>query len=117
MTMTLYEFAMIMGLGVGGDLIPFDTDIGEWNTMGLYLLSALVTFSRVRFYDWGGAGLATLYGYMTLAPEPIEEFPSMVPYSKRYDGRCARGDEEAKAPTTRKARATRARARGAPPTE
>ncbi|KAL7174623.1 hypothetical protein ACSBR2_033795 [Camellia fascicularis] len=28
MTMTPYKFAMITGLGVGGDLIPFDTDMG-----------------------------------------------------------------------------------------
>lgn len=31
----------------------------RWNTVGLYLLSALVTLLQVRFYDWGGAGLAT----------------------------------------------------------
>ncbi|KAL7254080.1 hypothetical protein ACSBR1_008473 [Camellia fascicularis] len=37
----------------------------RWNTMGLYLLSALVVLPRVRYYDWGGAGLATLYGYMS----------------------------------------------------
>lgn len=37
----------------------------RWNTVGLYLLSALVTLPRVWFYDWGGAGLATLYGYMS----------------------------------------------------
>lgn len=35
------------------------------NTVGLYLMSALVDLSRVRFYDWGGAGLATLYEYMS----------------------------------------------------
>ncbi|KAI8024567.1 Protein MAINTENANCE OF MERISTEMS, partial [Camellia lanceoleosa] len=35
------------------------------NTVGLYLLSALVDLSRVWLYDWGGAGLATLYGYMS----------------------------------------------------
>ena len=34
------------------------------NTVGLYLLSALVDLSQVRRYDWGGAGLATLYCYM-----------------------------------------------------
>jgi len=35
------------------------------NTIGLYLLSALVDLSQVGLYDWGGAGLATLYGYMS----------------------------------------------------
>ncbi|KAF5933151.1 hypothetical protein HYC85_029322 [Camellia sinensis] len=35
------------------------------NTVGLYLLSALVDLSQVSGYDWGGAGLATLYFYMT----------------------------------------------------
>ncbi|KAL7251301.1 hypothetical protein ACSBR1_013188 [Camellia fascicularis] len=34
------------------------------NTIGFYLLSALVDLSQVRVYDWGDAGLATLYGYM-----------------------------------------------------
>ncbi|KAL7206135.1 hypothetical protein ACSBR2_018946 [Camellia fascicularis] len=37
----------------------------RWNTVDLYLLSALVTLLRVRFYDWGGAGLTTLYGYIS----------------------------------------------------
>ncbi|KAL7249857.1 hypothetical protein ACSBR1_011939 [Camellia fascicularis] len=37
----------------------------RWNTVGLYLLSALVTLPQVRCYDWGGAGLSTLYGYMS----------------------------------------------------
>ncbi|XP_028068481.1 protein MAINTENANCE OF MERISTEMS-like [Camellia sinensis] len=36
------------------------------NTVGLYLLSALVDLSQVRHYDWGGVGLATLYNYMSL---------------------------------------------------
>ncbi|KAI7985422.1 Protein MAINTENANCE OF MERISTEMS, partial [Camellia lanceoleosa] len=35
------------------------------NTIGLYLLSALVDLSQVSQYDWGGAGLATLYYYMS----------------------------------------------------
>ncbi|GMQ05595.1 hypothetical protein CsSME_00050564 [Camellia sinensis var. sinensis] len=29
MTMTPYDFAMITGLGVGGDPIPFDTNMEE----------------------------------------------------------------------------------------
>ncbi|GMP46907.1 hypothetical protein CsSME_00014880 [Camellia sinensis var. sinensis] len=35
------------------------------NTVPLCLLSALVDVRRIRRYDWGGAGLATLYGYMS----------------------------------------------------
>ena len=30
MTMTPFDFAMITGLGIGGDLIPLDPDMGEW---------------------------------------------------------------------------------------
>ncbi|KAL7248835.1 hypothetical protein ACSBR1_011085 [Camellia fascicularis] len=132
MTMTPYDFSMITGLGVGGDLIPLDLDMGEreaawiellgahpplfrtaqvryswfeeWfrgtvsetveeiehyargflmfhfgttlfanraNTIGLYLLSALVVLPRVSFCDWGGAGLATLYCYMSLTSRVI----------------------------------------------
>ncbi|KAL7181420.1 hypothetical protein ACSBR1_040329 [Camellia fascicularis] len=176
MTITPYDFSIITGLGVGGDMIPFDMDMDEcevaqiyllevspllhrpamvqynwfferfhgsqpetqkeaeqytrgflmyllgttlfvnrWNTVRLYLLSALVTLSQVRFYDWGGAGLATLYGYMSsssrmkrdrvrgywrawelwvyayflaLASELIDEIASAILYLRRYDGRC-----------------------------
>ncbi|KAL7235020.1 hypothetical protein ACSBR1_018489 [Camellia fascicularis] len=80
----------------------------KWNTMCLYLLSALMTLPRVRFYDWGGAGLAILYGYKSstcrmrgerlwvyayfsaLAPEPMDEIPPVIPYLRRYDCRCRR---------------------------
>ncbi|GMQ03513.1 hypothetical protein CsSME_00049286 [Camellia sinensis var. sinensis] len=84
------------------------------NTVGLYLLSALVDLSQVRRYDWGGAGLATLYCYMsatsrgrgdllggywrawelwvyvyfpTLAPELMVAGPLMTPYSLVLEGR------------------------------
>ncbi|KAI8017741.1 Protein MAINTENANCE OF MERISTEMS, partial [Camellia lanceoleosa] len=74
------------------------------NTVGLYLLSALVDLSRVSRYDWGGASLATLYCYMsatcrgrenvlwvyayfpTLAPELEAEVPHMTPYSLVFKG-------------------------------
>ncbi|XP_028074891.1 protein MAINTENANCE OF MERISTEMS-like [Camellia sinensis] len=74
------------------------------NTVGLYLLSALVDLSRVSQYDWGGADLATLYCYMsttshrrgnilwvfayfpTLAPELEVEVPLMIPYSLVFEG-------------------------------
>ncbi|KAI8002979.1 Protein MAIN-LIKE 2, partial [Camellia lanceoleosa] len=35
------------------------------NTVGLYLLSALVDLSQVSQYNWGGAGLTTLYCNMS----------------------------------------------------
>ncbi|KAL7178746.1 hypothetical protein ACSBR1_042158 [Camellia fascicularis] len=35
------------------------------NTVGLYLLGALVHLPQVAEYDWGGAGLATFYCYMS----------------------------------------------------
>ncbi|GMP55029.1 hypothetical protein CsSME_00019985 [Camellia sinensis var. sinensis] len=42
------------------------TLFADWvNTVPLYLLSALVDVTRIRLYDWGGASLATLYGYMS----------------------------------------------------
>ncbi|KAL7197866.1 hypothetical protein ACSBR2_020396 [Camellia fascicularis] len=99
MTMTPYDFSILTGTGVGGRLIPYDTDMDEWefqgtepetleeiedyargflmflfgtilfanrgNTVGLYLLSVVVDLSQVRLYDWGAAGLATLYGCMS----------------------------------------------------
>ncbi|GMP56177.1 hypothetical protein CsSME_00020756 [Camellia sinensis var. sinensis] len=41
---------------------PETAEETEWNTIGLYLLSALVTLPHVRFYNWSRAGLTTLYG-------------------------------------------------------
>lgn len=85
------------------------------NTVGLYLLSALVHLSQVRHFDWGGTGLTTLYCYMsatfrgrgnivggywrawelwvcayfpTLALDPEVEAPLEVPYSRRFEGQC-----------------------------
>ncbi|GMP71095.1 hypothetical protein CsSME_00029643 [Camellia sinensis var. sinensis] len=105
-TMTPYGFAMITGC-VGGDLIPFDTDMGEsepktleemeqytrgflmfvlgttlfsngWNIVGLYLLSTLVTLSRLWVYKY----------FPALALEPMEELPLVVSYLRRYNGWC-----------------------------
>ncbi|XP_028103973.1 uncharacterized protein LOC114303031, partial [Camellia sinensis] len=83
------------------------------NTVGLYLLSTLVDLSQVSRYDWGGAGLATLYFYMSatsrgrvdllggywrawelwvyvyfpaLAPELEVAGPPMTPYSLVFEG-------------------------------
>ncbi|XP_028082746.1 uncharacterized protein LOC114284075 [Camellia sinensis] len=98
------------------------TLFADWaNTIGLYLLSTLVDVTRIRRYDWNGAGLATLYGYMSsssrrsghllggywqawelwvyayfprLAPEPEVEMPLVVSYSHRYNVRCERRPRE-----------------------
>ncbi|GMP53999.1 hypothetical protein CsSME_00019287 [Camellia sinensis var. sinensis] len=188
MTMTPYDFSMLTGIGVGGDPIPFDTDMDEWtaaqiyllgevppltrpgfvryswfevqfrvqptivdaasmtpeaveryargflmflfgttifadraNTVPLCLLSALVDVRDILHYDWGGAALATLYGYMSsasrgsgqllggccrvwelwvyayfprLAPVPATETPLVVLFLRRFDGRCTRRPRE-----------------------
>ncbi|GMP84840.1 hypothetical protein CsSME_00038212 [Camellia sinensis var. sinensis] len=188
LTMTPYDFSMLTGIGVGGDPIPFVTDMDEWdaaqlyllgtqppfarvgfvryswfeshfrvepamaeeaqmspeevdqyargfimflfgttlfadraNTVPLCLLSALVDVRRIRRYDWGGAGLTTLYGYMSsssrlsgqllviltsvlllwvyayfprLAPVSDMETPLGVPFSHRFDVRCVRRPRE-----------------------
>lgn len=38
MTMTPFDFSMLTGVGVGGDPIPFDTDMGEWDAAQIFLL-------------------------------------------------------------------------------
>ncbi|KAI7998366.1 Protein MAIN-LIKE 2, partial [Camellia lanceoleosa] len=40
MMMTPYDFAMLTGLGVGGQPIPYDSDMGEWEAAWTYLLGA-----------------------------------------------------------------------------
>ncbi|GMP70779.1 hypothetical protein CsSME_00029484 [Camellia sinensis var. sinensis] len=188
MTMTPYDFSMLTGIGVGGDPIPFDTDMDEWtaaqihllgdvpplacpsfvryswfevqfrvqpalveealmtpeaveryargflmfllgttifadraNTVPFCLLSALVDVRQILHYDWGGATLATLYGYMSsasrgsgqllggywrawelwvyayfpkLAPVPDAETPLVVPFWRRFNERCVRRPRE-----------------------
>ncbi|KAL7229738.1 hypothetical protein ACSBR2_008278 [Camellia fascicularis] len=41
MMMTPYDFSMITGLPVGGDPIPFESDMGSCNAAQLYLLRAM----------------------------------------------------------------------------
>ncbi|XP_028081236.1 uncharacterized protein LOC114282698 [Camellia sinensis] len=91
------------------------------NTVPLCLLSTLVDVRDILHYDWGGAALSTLYGYMSsasrgsgqllggywrawelwvyayfprLAPVPVAETPLAVPFSSRFDGRCTRRPRE-----------------------
>ncbi|GMP48083.1 hypothetical protein CsSME_00015565 [Camellia sinensis var. sinensis] len=54
--------------------------VNRANTVRLYLLSALVTLSRLWVYAY----------FPTLAPEPVVELPLTVPYSRRYDGQLYR---------------------------
>ncbi|GMP83679.1 hypothetical protein CsSME_00037506 [Camellia sinensis var. sinensis] len=85
----------------------------------IYLIGTTLFANRlnilVQFYDWGGAGIATLYGYMSfgshkkgnkvkgnwrawelsvyayfsaLAPVPRDEVEAIVLYSWWCDGRC-----------------------------
>ncbi|CAL5375291.1 unnamed protein product [Camellia sinensis] len=46
MTMTPYDFSMLTGLEVGGRPIPYDADIGEWETAWIYLLRACPPIDR-----------------------------------------------------------------------
>lgn len=40
MTMTPYDFAMLTGVEVGGNSIPYNMDMGEWEATWLHLLGA-----------------------------------------------------------------------------
>ena len=54
MTMTPYNFSMLTGIGIGGDLIPFDTDMDEWEAVQTYLLGEAPPLTRPGFvrYSW-----------------------------------------------------------------
>ncbi|KAL7177264.1 hypothetical protein ACSBR2_030583 [Camellia fascicularis] len=54
MTITPFDFSMLTGIGVGGDPIPFDTDMGEWDAAQIYLLGARRPLSHPGFvrYSW-----------------------------------------------------------------
>ncbi|XP_028126244.1 protein MAIN-LIKE 2-like [Camellia sinensis] len=54
MTMTPYDFSMLTGIGVGGDPIPFDTDMDEWEATQIYFLGKMSPLARPGFvrYSW-----------------------------------------------------------------
>ena len=48
MTMTPFDFFMLIGIAVGGHPIPYDTDMGEWEAAQIYLLGIHPTHLPVR---------------------------------------------------------------------
>ena len=52
--MTPYDFSMLTGIGVGGDPIPFDTDMDEWTAAQKHLLGEVPPLARPGFvrYSW-----------------------------------------------------------------
>ena len=54
MTMTPFDFSMLIGIGVGGNPIPFDTYMDEWDVAQLYLLGTQPPLTRSGFvrYSW-----------------------------------------------------------------
>ncbi|KAF5933114.1 hypothetical protein HYC85_029285 [Camellia sinensis] len=54
MTMTPHDFSMLTGIGVGGDPIPFDTDMDEWTAAQVHLLGEAPPLARPGFvrYSW-----------------------------------------------------------------
>ncbi|GMP41020.1 hypothetical protein CsSME_00011270 [Camellia sinensis var. sinensis] len=84
MTMTPYDFSMLTGIGIGGDPIPFDTDMDEWDAAQIHLPGAVRmrlphVFARDDHFRRPGeyraslstqcscGSLATLYGYISSA--------------------------------------------------
>ncbi|KAL7224108.1 hypothetical protein ACSBR1_025546 [Camellia fascicularis] len=69
MTMTPYDFAMITGLDVGGDPIPIDTDMEEWEATWFELLGAYppIYWTEMVRYTWFAER------FRGTKPETIEE--------------------------------------------
>ena len=44
--MTPFDFSMLTGIGVGGDPIPFDTDMSECDAAQIFLLGTRPPLSR-----------------------------------------------------------------------
>ena len=47
--MTPYDFSMLTGIGVGGDPIPFDSDMDEWTAAQIHLLGEVPPLARPGF--------------------------------------------------------------------
>ncbi|GMP73471.1 hypothetical protein CsSME_00031220 [Camellia sinensis var. sinensis] len=108
MTMTPFDFSMLIGIAVGGHPIPYDTDMdlpaGDSLTHlpirdgAIYMCAGgLVTRPILRLgrCRLGHTIRLWVYAYFSrLAPKPKVEIPPMVPYSHKYDGRYQRMPRE-----------------------
>ncbi|KAL7205284.1 hypothetical protein ACSBR2_018261 [Camellia fascicularis] len=53
MKMTPYNFAILIGIEVGGRLIPYDIDMGEWEAAWIYLgARSRIFWARMVRYIW-----------------------------------------------------------------
>ncbi|GMP73604.1 hypothetical protein CsSME_00031310 [Camellia sinensis var. sinensis] len=79
MTMTPYDFSMLTGIGVGGDPIPFDTDMDEWEAAQIYLLGEVSPLARPSFvrYSWFEV-------QFRVQPALVEESPMTQEAVERY---------------------------------
>ncbi|KAL7217494.1 hypothetical protein ACSBR2_010863 [Camellia fascicularis] len=59
MTMAPLDFAMITGLGIGGDLIPLDPDMGSGWPHGMRCLEHVHPFLKQAWLDTLGLGSST----------------------------------------------------------
>ena len=46
MTMTPFDFSLLTGIGIGGDPIPYNTDMGEWDAAQIFFLGTRPPLSR-----------------------------------------------------------------------
>ncbi|KAI7989095.1 Protein MAIN-LIKE 2, partial [Camellia lanceoleosa] len=79
MTMTPFDFSMLIGIGIGGDPIPFDTDMDEWEVAQMYLLGELPPLARPGFvrYSW-------FEDHFRIQPALAEEAPMAQEEAERY---------------------------------
>ncbi|XP_028059240.1 uncharacterized protein LOC114262978 [Camellia sinensis] len=102
MTMTPFDFAVFTGLDMGGWVIPYNEDMGQWEAAWIYLLGARLpvdrSSGRVR-YTWFSSHFRRvemeletpeelwIYAYFpTLALELEVAMPPMTPYSLVFEG-------------------------------
>ncbi|XP_028104430.1 protein MAINTENANCE OF MERISTEMS-like isoform X1 [Camellia sinensis] len=79
MTMTPYDFSMLTGIRVGGDLIPFDIDMDEWEAAQIYLLGEVPPLACPGFvrYSWFKV-------QFRVQPALVEEAPMTQEAVERY---------------------------------
>ncbi|KAF5933525.1 hypothetical protein HYC85_029696 [Camellia sinensis] len=108
MTMTPYDFPVITSLGVGGDVIPFDPDMEEWEAAWIELLgvrpplfrTTMVRYSWFEEQFWGIESETVeeveqyARGFLMFILELVVEVPLTIPYSWVYDGQLHRRTRE-----------------------